>query len=413
MEEINSNIQLNKDFEGLNDDLIQAKKIAPFFKFLKLFSLSNDETLTLCIAAFRTLAAKTEGFFSREQMYKVLSYLEPKTASRIFELLHKYEWITNNGISYEIPDKVRYFGMFLISTLSDTEENYAKMIAVPTLMSELDDLVGSDEETSNSNIYLLIGSLKKVKSELESVLEQRSTEAAREALNKSQNIRLQIENIYRRMKSRNKNKYQFVITTLVHEVCAEIIYLHQELLNFIHDDIQANAKSFGEYLTPEQVSEALHKFSVKEMSEIIQNNFASLHESNFISKKEFETKALDFLERKIEYRGPTPPPPIVEIKKREVLIKQEETDASKFYSGIFGNIKENCEIPLKEVIIGENYGESIYRAGLLVTCRHDIDSIVSNNSFEILNDRILEEIKEGPVKKLSKGKIIVIKSNNN
>lgn len=46
--------------------------------------------------------------------------------------------------------------------------------------------------------------------------------------------------------------------------------LSQELHEFIQQDIQANARSFGQYLTPEQVEEFLHEAPLDLLAGLIQ-----------------------------------------------------------------------------------------------------------------------------------------------
>lgn len=173
----------------------QSLKMKPFFKLFKLFVLQDEELIMLCLAAIRAIASETKGFFSREEVFEILEFMEMDTAKKVFKKLEQYEWITNNGIRYELPNRVRYLSMFMLTTLSESEENYSKMIAVPTVMSELDDAMESDRDIDISNVNVIIGALNKVKMELQGVLEQRSAEAARISLIKSQDVKSQTERV--------------------------------------------------------------------------------------------------------------------------------------------------------------------------------------------------------------------------
>lgn len=387
----------------------QSLKMKPFFKLFKLFVLQDEELIMLCLAAIRAIASETKGFFSREEVFEILEFMEMDTAKKVFKKLEQYEWITNNGIRYELPNRVRYLSMFMLTTLSESEENYSKMIAVPTVMSELDDAMESDRDIDISNVNVIIGALNKVKMELQGVLEQRSAEAARISLIKSQDVRSQIERVQKLIKKKNLRQYNFNVTTQIHEVCADIINLHQDLLNFVHEDIQANAKSFGEYLTPEQVNEAIHKLSIEQMVFMMKKHFISPHENIFITKDELETRGLEYLERKVEYKELTPPPPQVEIKMREVVVSSIDVEINEFCQELLQKVSSTHAATLKEILVRETYGNSLYRGGLLVAIKQNAKEYLGDNQIIIETDGSIEHLESGPVEKITKGQVKLLK----
>lgn len=391
------------NYDRANQFYEEATKIEPYFKVFKLFSIKDDDIIKLCISSIRILAINTQGYFTRNEAIKELSFMDLDLAKKIFGYLEKYEWIVNNGVNYELPDKIRYFAMFVISALSTRDENYDQMLAVPLLMSELDEVLESTEEISISNIKVLIGALGKVKSELKSVLEQKNTESARIALMKSGNVRTQIDNIQKVIKRKNKKKYQYIITNMVQSICADIINLHQDLLSFIHDDIQANSKSFGKYLTPEQISEFLHKCSIEKMSLLIEQSFSSPHQLTLITKAELERRGGDYLTRKIEFQETTQPPPVVEIEKRKVIVSNNDSDIKKFYEELFLDKENDYEISIKDLVVKETYGNSLYRAGLLIILKQDIKLLDESNDILITNNGCIETLPDGPVRKITSG----------
>lgn len=407
---INADKDIKKNVFDINNDFIeQSLKIQPFLRLFKVFALQDEELVMLCMAAIRAIASETKGFFSREEALEILQFMELNTAKKVFKKLEQYEWITNNGIRYELPNKVRYLSMFMLSTLSESEENYSKMIAIPTVMSELDDVMESDRGIDISNINIIIGALNKVKEELQSVLEQKSSEAAKVSLVKSRDVRNQIERVQKLIKKKNLRQYNFNITTQMHEVCADIINLHQDLLNFVHEDIQANARSFGEYLTPEQVNEAIHKLSVDRMAFMMMKHFISSHENIFITKDELETRGLEYLERKVEYKELVPPPEPVEIKKREVVISDINVEINEFCQELLQKVATSGGVALKELLIQETYGGSLYRGGLLVAIKQEAQGYLDNNQIVIETDGTIESLERGPVEKITKGQVKLVK----
>lgn len=402
--EINSNnVMSTKNYDSTNDFYEEAAKIEPYFKVFKLFSIKDNDVIKLCISSIRILAINTQGYFSRNEALKELSFMDMDLAKKIFSYLEKYEWIVSNGVNYELPDKIRYFAMFVISALSTRNENYDQMLAVPLLMSELDEVLDSTEEISISNIKVLIGALGKVKLELKNVLEQKNTESARIALMKSGNVRTQIDNIQKVIKRKNKKKYQYIITNMVQSICADIINLHQDLLSFIHDDIQANSKSFGKYLTPEQITEFLHKCSIEKMSLIIEQSFSSPHKVMLITKAELEKRGGDYLIRKIEFQEATQPPPIAEIEKRKVTVSNNDSDTNKFYEELFSDKENDYEIPIKDLVVKGTYGNSLYRAGLLIILKQDIKLLDESKEILITNNGYTETLPDGPVRRITSG----------
>ncbi|MHC1682919.1 MAG: hypothetical protein AB6733_08225 [Clostridiaceae bacterium] len=406
-----NNTVLTYKYDKTNQFYEEASKIEPYFKVFKLFSIKDEDIIKLCIASIRVLAVNTQGYFTRIEAIKELSFMEIDLAKKIFNYLEKYEWIVNNGVNYELPDKIRYFAMFVISALSSRDENYDQMLAVPLLMSELDEVLDSSEEISISNIKVLIGALGKVKSELKSVLEQKNTDSARIALRKSGNVRTQIDNIQKVIKRKNKKKYQYIITNMVQSICAEIINLHQDLLSFIHDDIQANSKAFGKYLTPEQIAEFLHKCPIEKMALLSEKNFSSPHQVMLITKAELEKRGGDYLTRKIEFQEATQPPPVAEIVKRRVIVSKNDSDVNKFYEELFFNKETDYEIPIKDLVVKETYGKSLYRAGLLIILKQDIKLLDESKDILVTNNGGTETLPNGPVRKITSG-IVNIKIGN-
>lgn len=402
--DFNSNQTIStNNYDRANQFYEEATKIEPYFKVFKLFSIKDDDIIKLCISSIRILAINTQGYFTRNEAIKELSFMDIDLAKKIFNYLEKYEWIVNNGVNYELPDKIRYFAMFVISALSTRNENYDQMLAVPLLMSELDEVLDSTEEISISNIKVLIGALGKVKSELKSVLEQKNTESARTALMKSGNVRTQIDNIQKVIKRKNKRKYRYIITNMVQSICADIINLHQDLLSFIHDDIQANSKSFGKYLTPEQIAEFLHKCSIEKMSLTIEQSFSSPHQVMLITKAELESRGGDYLTRKIEFQEATQPPQVAEIEKRKVIVSNNDSDINKFYEELFSDKENDYEIPIKDLVVKGTYGNSLYRAGLLIILKQDIKLLDESKDILITNNGCTETLPSGPVRRITSG----------
>lgn len=402
---------LDKSQESISDydlsqlDIVQAKKIEPYYKILKLFSLRNDETITLCIAAFRTLARSTAGVFTREEVDQVLSYVSNSMRSKIFRTLLDYEWVISNGIRYEIPERVRNFHIFMSSALASEEEDYGKMIGVSSAMSDLDDAVGTDEETSLENFRISIGTLHKIREELKRVLDQKSSSAAREALYKSENVRNEMDKLERKLRKRNRKRYLFNLTTMVRAICADIINLHQDLMNFIHQDIQANARSFGQYLTPEQIAEFLHKCSLEQMTKLIKKNYSSSHQMLLVTKDELLQRGLSYLRREPEIQEPTPPPPEADIQRREIVIQQQEGATVSFYKELTDKLQIESEMPLHEVVVEDSFGNTLLRTGLLITVRHEIVYMPEKTQFDIvLEDEILSLI-DGPIENITKGTV--------
>lgn len=401
---------LSNDYDLPQPDIVQAKELEPFHGLFRLFLVQDAEIITLCLAAIRTLARETEGIFTREEMDQKLSYLKPSTRSKVIRVIQKYNWVTSNGIRYEFSERVRTLIMFMFGALTRSEDNFAQDIAVSFAISDLDDITGANEEASRENFEAAIGTLRKIRSQFIRVLEQRSAIEARKLLNRCKNIRESMESIENNLRKHNRTSYKYTLTTEIQAICAEIIRLSQELLTFIQQDIQANARSFGQYLTPEQVEEFLSEASPDLLARIMKKRFSSPIKPLFIKKEDLMKRAVDYLQNKPELQELTPPPPTAEIIKRDVSITRQEGPANDFYIELIARLNQKSSLPLQEAILAETYGGSIYRTGLLVTVRSDLSEHPNKQQFDLKMNGAIIDLIDGPIKQISSAKVELVDS---
>jgi hypothetical protein len=394
---------LKNDYDLPQDDIVKAKEIEKYHELFRLFITRDTEKITLCLAAVRTLARETDGIFSKEDMDRVLSYLNTDTRAYVIKRIVKYGWIVSNGIRYQFPERMRHMMIFLFGAFIGGGDSFNREIAVSLAVSDLDEVAGSDEETSANNLQIAFGTLRSIKAQFISSLEQRSPVEARKLLIRSRDIHEAMEKIEDRLKKVNRNSYQYTQTTEIRVISAEIMRLSQELHEFIQQDIQANARSFGQYLTPEQVEEFLHTAPLELLTRLVQNNFSSPLKPQFLSQEELLRRGSNYLENKPETQELTPPPPITEIIERHFEAINSEGAINLFYKELMIKLIQNSPIPLHKVVIKNNFGETLFRTGLLTTLRYEIEEELDKKTFEINLDDTIIELEEGFIKSITKG----------
>lgn len=393
-----------KDYNLPHTDIIKAKEIEKYHELFRLFITRDKEKITLCLAAVRSLARETDGIFSKEEMDHVLGYLNIDTRNQVIKTIVKYGWIISNGVRYQFPEKTRYMLMFLFTVFVGEVDSFNREIALSLAVNDLDEIVGVDEETSAESLQIAFGTLRRIKTEFINCLEQRSPVEGRNLLIKGKDFHETIVKIENRLKKINKNSYHYTQTTEVRGLLAEIMRLSQELHEFIQQDIQANARSFGQYLTPEQVEEFLHEAPLDLLAGLIQKNYSSPRKPSFLSREELNRKAVNYLENKSEKQELSPPPPITEIVERNYEETNSEGASNLFHKEIMSKLMSDFVIPLNDVVIKNSYGETVFRTGLLTTLKNDLSG-TSEDLFDInLNDCILE-INEGFIKNITEGEI--------
>jgi hypothetical protein len=337
-------------------------------------------------------------------MDQVLGYLNTDTRNQVIKTIVKYGWIISNGVRYQFPERTRYMLMFLFTVFVGEVDSFNREIALSLAVNDLDEIVGVDEETSAESLQIAFGTLRRIKTEFINCLEQRSPVEGRNLLIKGKDFHETIGKIEDRLKKINKNSYHYTQTTEVRGLLAEIMRLSQELHEFIQQDIQANARSFGQYLTPEQVEEFLHEAPLDLLAGLIQKNYSSPRKPSFLSREELNRKAVNYLENKSEKQELTPPPPITEIVERRYEETNFEGASNLFHKEIMSKLMSDSVIPLHDVVIKNNYGETVFRTGLLTTLKNDLSG-TSEDLFDInLKDYIIE-INEGFIKNITEGDI--------
>lgn len=408
-DDINKTDFIENDYELSQFDIQHAKRIEPYYNFFKIFNKKSGHLITLCIAGIRSLIRDTEGVFSREEMEDTLSYLSQSTRNRVFNELQEYGWIVNNGIRFEIPERVRTLTIFLYSALSFEEKDFNQLIEMSCAMTYIDEIACTDEEISDANFESAMGTLKHIRAQLKRALEQKSPISAREMLSKSKDIGIAFDTVEKRLKEWNRKKYHYTLTTQIRSICADIINMNHSIFNFIHQDIQANARSFGQYLAPEQIDEFLHKASPELLANLIEKRFSSPRESYFLSKNEIMHRGIAYLQHKPEVQELTSPPPVVEIKQREVFVSSQENDTVEYYRELIQRLRKSSEITLSQAVIKDTFGKTLYRTGLLVTIRNEIVSSPAKPQIDIINKGSIDDITEGPLDRVSNAVVKLIK----
>ncbi|MFB6367879.1 hypothetical protein ACFCP7_28395 [Paenibacillus elgii] len=402
---------IKKDYDLPHSDITKAKEIEKYHDLFRLFMIRDKEKITLCLAAVRTLARETDGIFSREEMDQVLSYLDTETRVDVIKTIVKYKWIVSNGIRYFFPERMRHMMMFLFNVFVGEMESFNREIAVSLAVSDLDEVVGVDEETSAQSLQMAFGTLRRIKAELLSCLEQKSPVEARNLLLKGKDFHVTIEKIEDRLNKINRNSYHYTQTTEVRGLLAEIMRLSQDLHEFVQQDIQANARSFGQYLTPEQVEEFLHLASMDLLSGLVQKNFSSPRKPHFLGRDELCRRGFNYLENKPEIQELTPPPPITEIIERHFEDINSDGASDIFYKEIMNKLSQNSPVPLHGMVIKNNFGETVFRTGLLTTLSHELED-TDEKTFELyLKDNVLE-LRQGFVKNITEGEITLVNTSN-
>ncbi|GEM_PF-6887340 len=412
-EEFNKVDYLENDYCLSQIDIRQAKIIEPYYDLFKIFNKKNIQIVTLCLAGIRTLIRDTDGVFSKDEMNEALSHLSQKTRNRIFNELQENGWIINNGLRYEIPERVRMLTLFLHTVLTFEEQDFNQLIELSCAMTDIDEIACTDEEVLDNNFEGAMGTLKHIRAQLKRALEQKSSIAAREILNKSKDIGIAFDAVEKRLKDSNRKKYRYSLTTQIMDIRADIINMNQSIFEFIHQDIQANARSFGQYLTPEQVDEFLHKASQELLANMVKKRFSSPRKSYWVSKDEILRRGLAYLHEKPETEMLTIAPPVVEIKQRDVLIQREENDTIEYYRELIYRLNKNSELTLNDAVIKVTFGKSLYRTGLLVTIRNEVTENSDKPQIDLIGKGVIVDIKDGPLDKISDGVVKLKDTNKN
>ncbi|MEW9123842.1 MAG: hypothetical protein AB2421_14115 [Thermotaleaceae bacterium] len=382
--------------------ILQARNLEKYYDLFKVFSMHNNETITLCLAAFKTLICETPGIFTKESAFEALNYLSSDMKNEVFSKLLKYHWIVSNGIRYEIPTHARALSMFFSTTFNNENSNDEKDINLSFALTDFDDIAGSDEDIAQSNLQGAIGLLKQKKAEMEQALEQKSPALIKKIAYEGDILRA-LQGVEKRFKKRNLKKYMYSLTTEVLGLSADINALYHKIIEYMLLEIQANARAFGKYLNPEQVDEFIEKVSIDFLSNLVKKRFASPRIVFHISKEEILQRGIAYLQRKPEIQEPAPPPPIAEIEKRQVVVSNAEGDINAFYRELLFSLERKPVIPLPEVVVKNTFGQSLYRTGLLVTIRNELSLTPSKQQFELQLEGKIEILEKGPVELITYG----------
>jgi hypothetical protein len=396
----------DKDVDFLeHEDMQQAKEIEPYFDFFRIFSLKDKELIIGCMAAMKTLARQTEGVFNREEMDQALYYIHKDMRSKVLHKLLHYGWIENNGIRFVIPESVYSMVVFMHGALTRSDQTFAQEIDVSFAMTDLDEITGSSQKVAKSNFETAIGTLRKIRSDLVRVLDQKSPMEARNMLNRSNKIRESMDRVLRRLKKKNKKLYGFTITNEVQLLRAQIIRLYQELFTFIHQDIRANARAFGQYLTPEQMDQFLHEASTDLLAQLSQRRFATPIRQLFISKDDVFQRGVAYLENKPVSQELTSSPPVVKMVERSISSNESTNEMFSFMNEIIERLNQNQILSVSEAVVKDSYGETLYRTGLLTTLNYELSEDKEKEAIDLILDGSIIPLDKGPVSRISKGTV--------
>ncbi|RED51782.1 hypothetical protein DFP98_16311 [Cohnella phaseoli] len=394
------------DYNLNKDDIIDAKKIEPYYKMFGVFNLKDPKMTTLVLAAARTIS-RQGGILTRSELDGLLNYMQKSTRNKVIKNLLKYEWVIFNGIDYQMPGRiVSLLTHGLFGSIIRGEMNFAQEILLVGNEADISDLYNLDQETVEKNFDIHMSQLKDIRDKIERMIQKRSKKDIREIIQTSPTILNAIDELRKKMRRRSDFSGSFQKRNEFYEVCGQITALVAQTLDTARENLLQDVSAIGKYFDPEKMEEFLKEASFDYLANLAIKYFSAPKQTPQISEETVVYKTKSFF---MQVPGETievPPPPVIEFEEEEIIFERKDNPLELLYHELVFKLKERQSAPLDEVLFTESdsFGIAMYRTGQTVKlisnlqapdiAKVEILGLDVKDNMKLLNNGPVEEITE-------------------
>ncbi len=356
------------DYNLNKDDIIDAKKIEPYYKMFGVFNIQDPRMTTLVLASARTIS-RHGGNLSRSELDDILNYMQKSMRRKVISYLIKYEWILFNGIDYQMPGRiVSLLTHGLFGSVIRGEMDFAQEILLVGNEAEISDLYNLDQETIEKNFHIHMRQLNYIRDNIERTIQRRSKREIREIIQTSPTILSAIDELRKKIKRRNDLSSSFQKRNEFYEVCGQITALVAQTLDIARDNLLQDVSALGKYIDPEKMEEFLRGTSVEYLTNLATNYFSAPKQTPQLREETLIYKTKSFFLQEYNEITEIPPPPIIDFEEEEIIFETKDNPLDLLHHELIFKLKDRQDAPLDEVLFskGDNFGLAMYRTGQAV-----------------------------------------------
>lgn len=389
------------DYNLNKDDIIDAKRIEPYYKVFGVFNLKDPKMTTLVLAAARTIS-RQGGILTRFALEELLNYMQKSTRNKVIKHLIKYEWVIFNGIDYQMPGRiVSLLTHGLFGSMIRGEMNFAQEILLAGNEAEISDLYNLDQVTVEKNFDIHMSQLKDIRDKIERMIQKRSKRDIREIIKTSSTILKAIDEIRKKMRKRSGLFSSFHKRNEFYEVCGQITALVAQALDTARENLLQDVSAIGKYFDPEKIEEFLIEAPVDYLVNMAAKYFSAPKQTPQLREETVVYKTKSFFAQVHDEIIEVPPPPIIDFEEEEIIFESKDNPLELLYRELIFKLKYKKDAPLDEVLFTErdSFGIAMYRTGQTV-------KLISNlGAPDTRKEEILDLDVRTNMKTLNKGSV--------
>lgn len=394
------------DYNLNKDDIIDAKKIEPYFKMFGVFNIQDPRMTTLVLASARTIS-RHGGNLSRSELDDILNYMQKSMRRKVINYLIKYEWILFNGIDYQMPGRiVSLLTHGLFGSVIRGEMDFAQEILLVGSEAEISDLYNLDQETIEKNFNIHMRQLSHIRDNIERTIQRRSKREIREIIQSSPTILSAIDELRKKIKRRTDLSSSFQKRNEFYEVCGQITALVAQTLDIARENLLQDVSALGKYIDPEKMEEFLKGTSVEYLTNVAIKYFSAPKQTPQLREETLIHKTKSFFLQECNETIEIPPPPIIDFEEEEIIFETKDNPLDLLHHELVFKLKDRQDAPLDEVLFSESdsFGLAMYRTGQAVklvsnlqvseTIKKEILDLEVKDDMKSLKNRCIKEITE-------------------
>ncbi len=389
------------DYNLTKDDIVDAKKIEPYYKIFGVFNLKDPKMTTLALASARTIS-RYGGIITRIELDEILNYMQKSTRNKVIKHLIKYEWIIFNGIDYQMPGRiVSLLTHGLFGSVIRGEMDFAQEILLVGNEVEISNFYNLDQDTVEKNFDIHMSQLKDIRDKIERMILSRSKKEIREIMQTSPTILNAINELRKKIRKRNDFSSSFHKRNEFYEVSGQITALITQTLENARENLLQDVSAIGKYFDPEKMDEFLKGASFDYLTNLAIKYFSAPKQTTQLREETVVYKTKSFFLQEHNEMAEVPPPPIIDFEEEEIIYERKDNPLQLLYHELIHKIQDRQNAPLDEVLFSEidSFGFAMYRTGQTV-------KLISNlQAQEPIKEEILDLDVKDNIKSLNTGSI--------
>lgn len=401
------------DYETPHPHILYAKQLEEHLDMFGIFKIQNDHMIILCYSAAVSLALSGHAMFQYSDLDRILGHIEKDTRTKVIHYLKKHKWLVDNVTSYELSEAARKFLNFASGHLLANDLSISQELNLSRKQAELSEDYNLNEEQSMMHFKISFSGLYQVAERLRQILQKKSRRDIVEIINsEGKKILRSIEDIRNILRKKHAIKYDFKTQQEYFSVVSDIMQLVPQILIIGKEEIQANSKSIGKYITMTMVEDYLSGAGLEELVELLTGNFATPRVSQQLNEQALKLAAIEFLNQVRDYSEPTPPPVIVDFEEEDMVVNKRENPLEILYQELCLKMANHQERPLEDVLFGvdDTFGYAVHRTGQFIKLYDDLLKEANEGSRRniLFQPRITThfiDLIQGPIERMSESYI--------